>query len=239
MSGIRKIFAAAVSGVLGCASGCGPARHAVGPSGELLVPPVNRRAAEAGFVDVRAAVPDALVDMRYSRPDNFVGKRLYPSDARCLVHSDLAPGLAAAAAALRAQGYTLVFWDCYRPHRVQVKMFKAVSNPEWVAKPGPYSRSHESGRSVDVSIARPDEACPAERRIGALCLADMGTGFDDFSPLAAAAATEGLGAEALANRARLFKAMEEGGLTVYSGEWWHFNGPGAKERRPIINVPQD
>ena len=118
-------------------------------------------------------------------------------------------------------------------------MFKAVSNPEWVAKPGPYSRSHEAGRSVDVTIAGPREDCPPERRIGALCLADMGTGFDDFSPLAAALASEGLGPEVLENRSRLFKAMEAGGLTVYSGEWWHFNGPGAKERRPIIDVPQD
>jgi len=26
---------------------------------------------------------------------------------------------------------------------------------------------------------------------------------------------------------------------VYSGEWWHFDGPGAGVDRPILNVPVD
>ena len=55
--------------------------------------------------------------------------------------------------------------DCYRPHYVQVRMWQAVPDPNWVAEPGPYARSDESGRSVDVTIAS----------------VDMGTDFDDFS----------------------------------------------------------
>ena len=39
---------------------------------------------------------------------------------------------------------------------------EVVSNPNWVARPSAYARSHEAGRSVDVTIAG----------------ADMGTGFD-------------------------------------------------------------
>lgn len=191
------------------------------------VPPVSPQAAAAGFVDVRTVVPDAIVDLRYATPDNFVGVQLYPSDARCLVHESLASGLATAAAALRAQGSTLVFWDCYRPHAVQVRMFDVVPNPAWVAKPGPYSRSHESGRSVDVTLAEGSR------------LVDMGTGFDDFSSRATAYATGGVGAAAQANRARLRAAMAAGGLTVYSGEWWHFDGPGAGVERAILDVPVD
>jgi D-alanyl-D-alanine dipeptidase len=189
------------------------------------VPPVSPQAAAAGFVDVRTVVPDAIVDLRYATADNFVGVQLYPADARCLVHESLAPGLATAAAALRAQGSTLVFWDCYRPHQVQVRMFNVVPNPAWVAKPGPYSRSHETGRSVDVTLAE------------AGYLVDMGTGFDDFSSRATAYATEGVSTAAQANRARLRTAMASGGLAVYSGEWWHFDGPGAGIERPILDVP--
>ena len=33
--------------------------------------------------------------------------------------------------------------------------------------------------------------------------------------------------------------MKYGGLHVYSGEWWHFDGPGAGADRPILNVPVD
>jgi D-alanyl-D-alanine dipeptidase len=65
----------------------------------------------------------------------------------------------------------------------------------------------------------------------------MGTDFDDFSPRATAFATDGVSADEQANRARLRNAMSAGGLPVYSGEWWHFDGPGAGEGRPILNVP--
>ena len=182
-----------------------------------------RPAAEAGLVDVRSVVPDAVIALQYATTDNFVGQQLYPAGAPCLVHQSMAPGLAAAAAALRPD--RLVFWDCYRPHAVQVRMFEVVPNPNWVARPSAYARSHEAGRSVDVTIASGGS------------LADMGTGFDDFTPRSLAYATDGVSPAAQANRARLRKAMGAGGLTVYSGEWWHFDGPGAADPRPYLDVP--
>jgi D-alanyl-D-alanine dipeptidase len=196
------------------------------------VPPLSPEARSAGFVDVRSVVPNALIDLRYATPNNFTHVQLYPADARCLVHESMAPGLAAAAKALAARGNVLVFWDCYRPHDVQVRMFDVVPNPAWVAKPGSYARSHESGRSVDVTLADVSQQCPR-------CLVDMGTDFDDFSPRATAFATDGVSAAEQANRARLRTAMSTGGLSVYSGEWWHFDGPGAGVQRPILNVPVD
>ncbi len=189
------------------------------------VPPVSEEARAAGFVDVRSVIPDAVIDLRYATADNFVGAQLYPDGARCLVHESLAPGLVTAANLLRQGGERLVFWDCYRPHDVQQVMFDAVSDPAWVARPGAYARSHEAGRSVDVTLAGPDG------------LVDMGTGFDDFSPRSHAMATDGVSAAAQGNRARLRDAMAAGGLTVYAGEWWHFDGPGAAVDRPILEVP--
>lgn len=186
---------------------------------------VSAAARAVGFIDVRSAVPDALIDLRYATANNFVGVPLYPAGARCLVHESLAGGLATAAAQLRARGLRLVFWDCYRPHDVQVRMFEVVSNPAWVARPGDYSKSHESGRSVDVTT------------YGAGGLTDMGTDFDSFTPDALAFATAGVSAAAQRNRAVLREAMAAGGLSVYDGEWWHFDGPGAGQPRPIINVP--
>jgi D-alanyl-D-alanine dipeptidase len=192
--------------------------------GSPSVPPVSDAARAAGLVDVRTVVPDAVIDLRYATPNNFVGVSMYPADARCLVHESMAPGLAAAAAVLRPGGEVLAFWDCYRPHDVQVRMFEAVPDPNWVARPGPYARSHEAGRSVDVTIANGGG------------LVEMGTDFDDFTPRAFAYATEGVSAAAQANRARLRDAMKAGGLTVYKGEWWHFDTSDAYEKRPILNA---
>jgi zinc D-Ala-D-Ala dipeptidase len=203
------------------------------------VPPVSAAAQAAGFVDVRSAVPDAIVDLRYATPNNFTGAPLYPADARCLVHESLANGLAAAADAVRPSGQVLVFWDCYRPHDAQARLFQVVPNPAWVARPGPYARSHEAGRSVDLTVAGRSDRCPPERRLAGRCLLDMGTDFDDFTDRATAFATAGVSAAAQENRAHLRQVMSAGGLTVYSGEWWHFDGPGADEQRPILDVPVD
>lgn len=195
------------------------------------VPPVSEQARAAGFVDVRSFVPDAVLDLRYATANNFTGAPLYPANARCLVHESMAPGLATAANALRSQGEVLVFWDCYRPHAVQVKMFQVVPNTAWVARPGAYAHSHEAGRSVDVTTAAAQ--CPPNKR----CLTDMGTDFDDFTPRAHAFATEGVSADERANRARLRDAMKTGGISVYSGEWWHFDGAGSYVDHPILDVP--
>lgn len=204
--------------------------RAAGPSRSTdpaaSVPPVSAKARQARLRDVRTIVPDAIVDLRYATSDNFTHVRLYPSDARCLVHKSMAAGLRTAAARLRRDGYRLVFWDCYRPHAVQVRMFRVVSNPDWVAEPGPYATSHEAARSVDITLAHRNG-----RRL------DMGTGFDNFTPRAHAFATDGVSARAQTNRARLRTAMRAGGIAVYSGEWWHFDGPGAAVHRPHLDAP--
>ena len=192
-----------------------------------------------GLVDIRTVVPDAVVELRYATSDNFVGVPMYPAGARCLVHESMAPGLKAAADQLRRQGHVVVFWDCYRPNAVQARMFDVVSDPQWVARPRPYATSHVAGRSVDITLAyaRTGVACSAAQRVQRHCLLDMGTGFDDFTPRARAFAVDGVSAQAQANRARLRSAMNSGGITVYSGEWWHFNGPGSGVRRPHLNAP--
>jgi len=222
MAGVLRLLAALLIATFG---GCA-ARAAADV-------PVGDQARAAGFVDVRSFVPDALIDLRYATPHNFSGAPLYPAGARCLVHESMAPGLATAAETLRRHALSLVFWDCYRPHAVQVKMFQVVSDPAWVARPGPYARSHEAGRSVDVTLAS------TQCRSGQRCLIDMGTDFDDFTARAHAFATDGVSPDAQANRARLRDAMSTGGLRVYSGEWWHFDGPDAGVGRPILDVPVD
>ena len=80
--------------------------------------------------------------------------------------------------------------------------------------------------------------CAASRRVQGHCLLDMGTGFDDFTARAYAYATDGVSAQAQANRAVLRPAMDAGGLTVYSGEWWHFDGPGSFVHRPRFSGPR-
>ncbi|HEY8826575.1 MAG TPA: M15 family metallopeptidase, partial [Jatrophihabitantaceae bacterium] len=216
-----------------------PAVSSRAPSAVRRIPPVPAKARAAGLIDIRTIVPDAIVDLRYATSDNFVGVPLYPADARCLVHESMAPGLTAAADRLRREGGVLVFWDCYRPHAIQVHMFQIVPDPNWVARPGPFATSHEAARSVDVTLAHAATGlgCPPAQRVQRHCLLDMGTDFDDFSPRAHAFATDGVSPQAQSNRSRLRTAMNSGGIAVYPGEWWHFDGPGAAVERPHLDAP--
>ena len=186
---------------------------------------------------MRTAVPDAVIDLRYATTANFTHVRLYAAKARCLVHRSMVKGLKTAAARLRAKGLVLVFWDCYRPHSVQVKMFRIVPNPNWVARPGPYATSHEAGRSVDVTLARAATGGRCVQRVRSHCLLPMGTGFDDFTSRAWAFTTTGISARAVHDRAVLRQAMARGGISIYTGEWWHFDGPGSKVPRPHLHAP--
>src|SRR5262245_17482068 len=86
---------------------------AAAASPDVPVPPVSDAARAAGLVDVRTVVPDAVIDLRYGTPNNFVGRPLYPAGARCLVQQSMAASLAKAADVLRQGGEVLVFWDCY------------------------------------------------------------------------------------------------------------------------------
>jgi len=214
-----------------------PAATATPPPPAPRIPPISARARKASLVDVRTAVPDAVIDLRYATPHNFTHVRLYPTRARCLVHRSMVRGLKIAAARLRARGLVLVFWDCYRPHAVQVRMFEIVPNPNWVARPGPYATSHEAGRSVDVTLARARTGGACAHHVRRHCLLPMGTGFDDFTPRAWAYATQGLSPVAVHDRAVLRRAMARGGITIYAGEWWHFDGPGSKVPRPHLHAP--
>lgn len=194
------------------------------------VPPVSAAQQKVGLLDVRTIVPDAIVDLQLATADNWINKRVYPADAKCLVHKSMKADLVRAAATLRAKGYRIVFWDCYRPREIQAEMFELVHhNREWIAPPGKQGTQHEVGRAIDISLAYKDGK-PV----------DMGSGWCTFTPISwTNQKGYGLTKKQIANRMILLHSMESGGFSNYQGEFWHYNGPGSYTPRPHLNVPND
>lgn len=174
------------------------------------------------LVDVGALDPALVLDMRYARADNFLGRAVY-DEARCLLVPDAARRLLDAERALRAQGYRLVVWDCYRPLSVQREMWKILPDPTYVADPARGSR-HNRGAAVDVGLLGLDGAT-----------VPWPTAHDDFTPRAHRDATD-LPAAAIANRDRLERAMTDAGWIPLPSEWWHFDAPGW-EAHPVLDEP--
>lgn len=162
------------------------------------------------LVDVVAAIPDAVIDIRYATNDNFTGRALYPR-ARCVLRRGVVARLVVAANILRKQDRRLLLWDCYRPLSIQRTLWKLVPDPRYVADPKTGS-NHNRGAAIDLAIVDNTGAAVA-----------LPTKFDEFSAAAhrARALAGGTGREAQ----RLADAMVAAGFVGLATEWWHFDAP--------------
>ena len=203
-----------------------------------------------GFVRLREIAPEIRQDIRYASGFNFTAG-IVPGYARaeCILTRPAASALVRADKDLRAKGYALKVYDCYRPARA-VAHFMA-----WLSKTGngdmqrvflpnvdrskldalgyvaPKS-SHSAGSTVDVGLVRAGDAplptpLSSGRCDGAMSerpaesSVDLGTSFDCFSP-ASAYAAKSVGDAARSNRTILRDAKIAAGFAPYDREWWHF-----------------
>lgn len=194
----------------------------------------------AGFVHLADIDPSIRQDIRYAGSANFLGRPVkgYRSGA-CILTRQAAEALAKVQARLKADGQTLVVFDCYRPKRAVADMvaWAATSDdrdPQWhpnvprnrlVAEGYLARRSgHSRGSTVDLAIAPlddaeagPDPDCGSQNA-GTL---DFGTGFDCLDPRSATASRK-VPAAARSAREKLVRLMQDAGFRNYSREWWHF-----------------
>ena len=184
---------------------------------------------KASFVDVAIYTQGkVLVDMQYAkqgRAGAITVAYLRKEAADRLLH----------AATFLPKGYAFKIFDAWRPYAVQKSLYDeyfekvkaetpTLTEEEWHAKAKTFvsfpdkskkfAYVHSSGGAVDLTVV--DER---GREL------DMGTGFDDFSPLAATCALEERewDNEAKENRRILYHAMTKAGFTNYPAEWWHYD----------------
>lgn len=173
------------------------------------------------YVEIGAA-DGVAVDLRYATVNNFTGQDLYGEFDSAFLHKIAAAKLLDAVARLKmiSPEYRLVIFDALRPRSVQWMLWEKVvgtAQQKYVANPKGGS-IHNYGFAVDISILD-----------GAGRELDMGTPFDDFTPLAqpryeAKFLKEGRLTKAqIANRRLLRRVMEEAGFNALRLEWWHFN----------------
>jgi zinc D-Ala-D-Ala dipeptidase len=183
------------------------------------------------WVDVAAAIPSAVLDMRYASADNFTKQVVYPV-ARCLLRRSVADRLARAAATLAQQQRRLLLWDCYRPAAIQKLFWELVPDPRYVAKPvyGKDGRvvsgsRHSRGAAIDVGLVDADGK-PVT----------LPTAHDDFSR--AAHRKQAKKSAGAAELAILDAALTAEGFRGMPTEWWHYDAPDAGNF-PFADVPLD
>jgi zinc D-Ala-D-Ala dipeptidase len=175
-------------------------------------PPIEKNKREADLVELVKLDKSILLDIRYARADNFVGRSVY-TEARAFLQRPAAEALLRAHRKLKKEGLGLVIFDGYRPWSV-TKLFWEVTPEDkrkFVANPKTGSR-HNRGCAVDLSVY--------DLKSGEFL--EMPSDFDEFTERASPSYSGGTEAERK-NRDHLRKLMEAEGFTVNANEWWHFD----------------
>jgi D-alanyl-D-alanine dipeptidase len=219
----------------------------------LAAPAAAQEKAPAGFVSLKAEVPSIVVEMRYLTAHNFIGRPIRGyRDPLCIVTRETAEALFKAQEAVRAHGYTLKVYDCYRPQRavddfvawgkrlrdqrMKAEFYPRVDKRD-VFKDGYIATKsgHSRGSTVDLTLVRRPPARQERYRRGDRlrdCAAPRAKRFRDNS------IDMGTGYDCFdplshpfnarvkgkqrANRMILRRAMLAAGFKGLETEWWHF-----------------
>jgi D-alanyl-D-alanine dipeptidase len=179
-------------------------------AGQIQAAPPPKKP-EFPLVDIRTIDPSIIIDLRYAGPNNVAGRPLYRPGTAPLVRPEVARRLVKAQLFLRRYNYSLKIWDAYRPQSVQIDLWKAAAQNNYVADPHAGAGSlHRWGVAVDATLVgsynRP---------------VSMPTDFDNFTP---AAMWRYQGRDPMiGEHLRLLQvAMSNAGFCGLPSEWWHF-----------------
>lgn len=167
------------------------------------------------WTEIRRKEPAILIDMRYATENNFMEQQIYDC-GRCFFRPPVARALVAAQRELMKRGLGFKFFDCYRPAPYQQRLWDAMPDPRYVARPSRGS-VHGRGAAGDLTVVNLHTGEEL----------DMGTGFDFFGPEAHSAQTE-LPDTVLTNRRLLQSVMRRHGFATIRTEWWHFDFRGPR-----------
>lgn len=173
------------------------------------------------LVDVRAACPGVVVELRYESARNAAGHAIYPVNARCLLRKSVAARLLAAQKLVAADGFRLKVWDAYRPPNAQAALWAARPNPDFVGDPAKGGSLHGWGVAVDVTLV---DQFGRELK--------MPTDFDEIGPQAARR-YRGDDPGVARNLHLLQQAMARAGFLAMRDEWWHFAAADYRSFGPV------
>lgn len=138
-----------------------------------------------------------------------------------------------AALELLPEGYGFKVFDAWRPFEVQKFLFEKHVAKIQISENISLKEAEEKAKRF-VSYPSLDESKPFVHSTGGAidltiidvndCELDMGTSFDDFSPLAFTDYYEAsLNDEIKNNRRLLYHVMTQAGFSNYPSEWWHYD----------------
>jgi D-alanyl-D-alanine dipeptidase len=247
LTSLSRVFVLPLALLAGLVA-AGPARAGSDAFGET-----SEAKAPAEFVALSDVDPTILQEMRYFTPHNFVGVRIDGYEQPlCILTRPAAEALHKAQVTLRAQGYSLKVYDCYRPQRavdhfvawaedLDDEAMKAEFYPDVdksrlfldgyiAAKSG-----HSRGSTTDLTIVKLPAVPTRPYRPGETlvpCYAPQAQRFPDNSvdmgtgfdcfDTLSHTLDPRIQGEQLKNRLLLKNTLEDLGFVNLAEEWWHY-----------------
>ena len=168
------------------------------------------------LVDLRYLLPDAEFELLFATERNVTGSPLYPY-AIPMIQKDTGKKLVKAFEKFREDGYTMKFYDAYRPLSVQRVLYDIVQVPKWIADPSTTASNHNRGCAVDMSLIGPDGV-----------ELEFPTPMHTFAEESGRESTAWTEAQR-ANVDYMTDIMLNSGFDLIKGEWWHFADKVRKE----------
>jgi zinc D-Ala-D-Ala dipeptidase len=172
------------------------------------------------LVEITPESHGVALEIAYATPRNFTGRPIYARPL-CYLHPDAAARLERAIVLAAALQLRFKIFDAFRPSEAQWVLWNHTPDPNFLADPRRGS-PHSRGAAIDVTLLSGDGTA-----------LDMGTGFDDFTPLSHHGSTA-ISATAQRNRFLLLGLMSAAGWDFYGNEWWHYQLFDAK-RYPLLS----
>jgi len=151
---------------------------------------------------------DVELCIAYATADNFTGYPVYKKPL-CYLHPEAATCMQKAIMLAAPLGLRFKLFDGFRPQEAQETLWAHTPDPEFIADPT-LGSNHSRGIAIDLTLI---DMSGNEL--------DMGTAFDEFTPLSHHAVTK-ISVEAQQNRLLLLGLMTAAGWDLYKNEWWHY-----------------
>lgn len=189
-----------------------------------------------GLIDIAELDNSIVVNLMYTRADNFTGEILYDDLAEAYLHPDAAHALVEAQKTLKElqPSYSLIVYDAARPMSVQKKMWnvvKGTSKYRYVSNPNRGGGLHNYGLAVDISIQDSlGQPLPMGTKVDHLGIESHITQETELVRTGKISEAE------RRNRVLLRKVMKAAGFRALPSEWWHFNFCSREEARKKYSV---
>lgn len=190
-----------------------------------------------GFINIAEADSSIVIELMYTRANNFTGQVLYEDLHEAYLHPGAMESLSKAQHLLKKQhpDYSLIVYDAARPMSVQQKMWNVVKGTSkyiYVSNPARGGGLHNYGLAVDISILD-EQGIPLSMGTPVDYLGKEAHITEEIQLVKNGKITE----QEHANRLLLRQVMKDAGFRALPSEWWHFNRHSrqtAKEKYQII-----